>query len=178
MAEIEAAHAEPAKSSGGMLKMVGSIATITVAVFYGVGLLVTNAYLLSIGVNDFNLLRARCVLTGTWATLLILCVALPGAGYYRMLSREGSKLKKHHFLFVGALVFLCYMIFRIICGTVGIAVKQEVEALYVIGTLGFLFVPVFSLILNRIKERREPSSFWAGWFVLALLLIFAAVDIG
>lgn len=61
------------------LKSLGSTATIMVAVFYGVGLLVTNVYLLGIGVTDFNLFRVRCVLTGSWATLMMAAACLPVA---------------------------------------------------------------------------------------------------
>lgn len=161
-----------------LLKIVGSVTTITIGVFYAVGLLVTNAYLLSIGVTDFNVFKARCLLTGTWAMPVLLVMAAPGVIYYRMLSREGSKIKKHQLLPIATLVAMSYPLFRVITGLVDVEMTTQVVAVYFVGTLGFLCVPAFSIFLNAIKERRDPESYWAGWFAIALFLVIITIDIG
>jgi hypothetical protein len=128
---------QPAKNTAGLLKTLGSTFTITIAVFYAVGVIVTNAYLLSIDVTDFNVFKSRCVLTGTWATVMIICVALPGFLYYRTLTREGSRFKKQHLAFITTLPVLCYFVFRIVCETIGIASRPEIAVLFIVGTVGF-----------------------------------------
>jgi hypothetical protein len=62
-----------------LAQLVQNLAVIA-AMLYVVGLLTTNAYLYSLGVADFSLLRARFVLTGV-VTLMPLAIALVGGLY-------------------------------------------------------------------------------------------------
>jgi hypothetical protein len=60
-------------------QLVQNVAVLA-AILYVVGLLTTNAYLYSLGVSDFSLLRARFVLTGL-VTLMPFAIALVGGLY-------------------------------------------------------------------------------------------------
>src|SRR3954464_14084107 len=74
-----AAKASVTDAEVSLQQFVQNFAAIT-ASLYVVGLLTTNAYLYSLGVSDFSLLRARFVLTGL-VTLLPLTIALIGGLY-------------------------------------------------------------------------------------------------
>lgn len=78
-------HPEPAADasvSGAVMRLEQLVQNVAViaAILYVVGLLTTNAYLYSLGVADFSLLRARFVLTGL-VTLMPLAIALIGGLY-------------------------------------------------------------------------------------------------
>jgi hypothetical protein len=60
-----------------LLKSLAGLLTFILAVCFGIGLLVTNFYLVTIGVSDFDLLKARCILTGAWACLLLFILSIP-----------------------------------------------------------------------------------------------------
>lgn len=62
-----------------LAQLVQNLAVVA-AILFVVGLLTTNAYLYSLGVADFSLLRARFVLTGV-VTLMPLAIALIGGLY-------------------------------------------------------------------------------------------------
>jgi hypothetical protein len=83
-ADRAAGQADPAAVSvpGGIMRLEQLVQNVAVvaAMLYVVGLLTTNAYLYSLGVADFSLLRARFVLTGL-VTLLPLTIALMGGLY-------------------------------------------------------------------------------------------------
>lgn len=63
--------------SGHLLQTIIASVSIGVAVLYAVGMLVTNEYLFAFGFTDFNLIRPKCIITGTWATLLMLACSGP-----------------------------------------------------------------------------------------------------
>ena len=48
------------------------------AILYVVGLIVSNLYLITIGVTDFSLLKARCIFTGAWCVVLFAACFLSG----------------------------------------------------------------------------------------------------
>jgi hypothetical protein len=74
--------ATDASVSGAVMRLEQLVQNVAVvaAILYVVGLLTTNAYLYSLGVADFSLLRARFVLTGL-VTLMPLAIALIGGLY-------------------------------------------------------------------------------------------------
>lgn len=53
------------------------IALAAFAVFYAMGLLVTNEYLLGLGVTDFSSVRPKYMLTGFWVSLFVALSAMP-----------------------------------------------------------------------------------------------------
>jgi hypothetical protein len=61
--------------SGHLLQTIITSATIGVAVLYAVGMMVTNEYLFTIGYSDFNLIRPKCIITGTWAILVVVLLS-------------------------------------------------------------------------------------------------------
>jgi hypothetical protein len=63
--------------SGHLLQTIIASVSIGVAILYAVGMLVTNEYLFAFGLTDFNLIRPKCIITGTWAILLLLACSGP-----------------------------------------------------------------------------------------------------
>jgi hypothetical protein len=51
--------------------------SVMIAMFYGVGLLVTNFYLARWGISDFGPLKPKYVITGAWSLTLCLIASLP-----------------------------------------------------------------------------------------------------
>jgi hypothetical protein len=51
--------------------------SIGVAVLYAAGMLITNEYLFTLGFTDFNLIRPKSIITGTWAILAMLSCSGP-----------------------------------------------------------------------------------------------------
>jgi hypothetical protein len=53
------------------------IGTACLAVFYGLGLLVSNQYLIGLGVTDFSSVKPKYILTGAWSVLLTMVASFP-----------------------------------------------------------------------------------------------------
>jgi hypothetical protein len=60
-----------------MLEAVTKGSVVVIAILYGLGLLVSNEYLISIGVSDFTSVRPKYVLTGTWVLFLAAAASIP-----------------------------------------------------------------------------------------------------
>lgn len=58
----------------GSIELITKLGTVTVVVLYVLGLLVTNAHLMSLGIADFSALQGRFVLSG--GLFLVFCVLL------------------------------------------------------------------------------------------------------
>src|ERR1700746_1902705 len=65
--------------------------TVGAAVLYVVGMLVTNEYLFSLGFTDFNLIRPKSIITGTWAVLLMFACCGPAISLDRF---KDEKIEK------------------------------------------------------------------------------------
>lgn len=74
--------------SSHLLQTIIASVSIGVAVLYAVGMLITNEYLFAHGFTDFNLIRPKSIITGTWAIILILGCCGPA------LSLDGFKQGK------------------------------------------------------------------------------------
>jgi len=59
------------------LENVAKSLLIFVTLLYALGLIVTNQYLMSLGISEFSSLRPKYVVTGTWTFLLLLAGSLP-----------------------------------------------------------------------------------------------------
>ncbi len=77
---------------------------VGVAVVYAIGMLTTNAYLYSLGFTDFNLIRPKCIITGTWAVLLMLACCGPALSLDRFKDGRITKKRLAEELFAGYVV--------------------------------------------------------------------------
>jgi hypothetical protein len=59
------------------LEQVAKTLAFVLALLYGLGLLVTNQHLMTLGVADFTAVRPKYILTGLWTALLLLAGSLP-----------------------------------------------------------------------------------------------------
>jgi len=99
-AELEqVAGGQPVQESTSEGKSIASVLqhliagfTIGAAALYAIGLLITNEYLFSLGFTDFNLIRPKCIVTGTWAVLLMLACCGPALSLDRF--KDGKITKK------------------------------------------------------------------------------------
>jgi hypothetical protein len=57
--------------------------------FYAVGFVIQNAYLARIGVTDFNLLQAKCILTGVFCAIWMVVLVVPIAFVYLIVFNKG-----------------------------------------------------------------------------------------
>src|SRR5436305_933385 len=64
-------------SSFEMAEKISKAAALLVAVSYGLGVLISNEYLIALGVSDFASLRPKYIITGLWTIVLIVLAALP-----------------------------------------------------------------------------------------------------
>jgi hypothetical protein len=55
---------------------------------YAIGLLVMNTYLAKYGITDFAILKPQCLLTGAWATLLLMFATFPALIFVHAISEK------------------------------------------------------------------------------------------
>ena len=80
---------ENAEGFGKKIEAASKALTLTLGGFYVLGLLITNAQLMALGIADFSALQARFVLVGAlfafylllWVPLLFVLLALCGLAY-------------------------------------------------------------------------------------------------
>jgi hypothetical protein len=60
-----------------VLELVTKSSVVVLALLYGLGLLVSNIYLISVGVSDFSSVKPKYILTGAWGLLFIVVGSLP-----------------------------------------------------------------------------------------------------
>jgi hypothetical protein len=60
-----------------MAEKIAKAAALLLAACYGLGLMVSNQYLLRLGVSDFSSVRPKYVVTGMWTLLLAVFIAAP-----------------------------------------------------------------------------------------------------
>jgi hypothetical protein len=152
-------------------------------VLYGVGLLVTNGYLLSAGVTDFNPFRIRCVLTGAWATPFLLSMFLPAALMLRTLSDENRKKGDP-----STVIAICcfFSMFTWILGlSVGIIPTIKMVFLYFSGIMLF-FAPALGYVtLYYVKKHDKrpgikpgPPNTFHFFILMCICLVIASAALG
>ncbi|HEY1939957.1 MAG TPA: hypothetical protein VGJ33_18665 [Candidatus Angelobacter sp.] len=60
-----------------MAEKIAKAAALVLAVSYALGVLISNQYLMALGVSDFASLRPKYIITGLWTIVLILLAVLP-----------------------------------------------------------------------------------------------------
>jgi hypothetical protein len=91
-----------ARNYTSVLETTAKISFAILATLYVVGLLVSNAYLTTLGITDFSLLRVRCIFTGLWAIpiTVIACLPVVGFGGYKSFQQFRKPFKSTVFPFV------------------------------------------------------------------------------
>lgn len=92
------------KSESGIVQQLVTGLTIGAAALYAIGMLITNEYLFSIGFTDFNLIRPKSIITGTWAVLLMLACCGPALSLDRFKDGKITKKRLVKELFAGYVV--------------------------------------------------------------------------
>jgi hypothetical protein len=71
------AQDDSAQSLARKLAAITKVSVIAVAFLYGLGLLVTNEYLITIGVSDFTSVRPKYIVTGVWVLSIVAATFIP-----------------------------------------------------------------------------------------------------
>ena len=84
------------------LEAATKASVIVLAILYGLGLLVTNEYLITLGVSDFTSVRPKYIVTGAWVLVIVAATFIPIL--FPLLIRESRVAEKIAAAFLGALV--------------------------------------------------------------------------
>jgi hypothetical protein len=105
-ARVEEVRPEATNDTGGghLLQTIVTSASIGIAILYAVGMLITNEYLFAYGFTDFNLIRPKCIITGTWAILLMLACSGPALSLDRFKDGKITGKRLWTELWVGYLI--------------------------------------------------------------------------
>lgn len=98
-----------AQSLAKNLETVTKASVIAVALLYGLGLLVTNEYLITIGVSDFTSVRPKYIVTGVWVLSIVAATFIPIL--FPLLARERRMAGKIGSAAVGTVVAWLSLIF-------------------------------------------------------------------
>ena|SRR5579864_3419586 len=85
-----------------MAEKITKAAALVLAVSYALGVLISNQYLVALGVSDFASLRPKYIITGLWTIVLILLAALPFWAAMEAIRAFSHK----NVIFAGALLFV------------------------------------------------------------------------
>ena len=154
-----------------LLQTIVTSVTISLAVLYAVGMMVTNEYLFTIGYSDFNLIRPKCIITGTWAILVIISCSGPALSLDRFKDGKITSMRLGVELFVGYVVaFALCLIFS------SVLVSHWSTPVLV----GFLLVPLaltippllyLSVVLTLYRKEPVKPSYTRHAPVIASMLI-------
>jgi hypothetical protein len=93
------------------LKEIAGLAALCAITFYAAGLIVSNVYLASIGIVDYGLLKARCIMTGAWASLIVFLSCMPSLVLHRMmLAPPDHELRKGRWFEMWRVFSLCFVL--------------------------------------------------------------------
>jgi hypothetical protein len=91
--------------------------------FYGLGLVVANSYLVRFGITDFSIFKPECIFTGVWSALFIACAAYPSYCFYGISIKTKDevffkRLVKKLFVVIGATLVasMAACLFRLFLG--------------------------------------------------------------
>jgi hypothetical protein len=154
-----------------LLQAIVTSVSIGVAALYTVGMMVTNEYLFTIGYSDFNLIRPKCIITGTWAILVMISCSGPALSLDRF--KDGKITRK-----TLGIEFLAGYLVAVALGLIfsSVLVSHWSTRVFV----GFLLVPValaivpllyFSVVLTLYRDQQPKPSYMRHIPVLAFMLI-------
>jgi hypothetical protein len=166
---------EVATKSGlfSLLEQVGKIVIGVFAVSYGIGLMVTNQYLMTIGVSDYSSVRPKYVLTGLWALLFIISATIPLLIPVLFYDKTDTLRFRYQMLVVN-FATTCGVAIGIDLAIFGVlhldfsAVKISVLLVWLIGWWLELFLVMYAV--NLALKPNKPRKRISGIVVAALLL--------
>ncbi|SRR6266481_462397 len=95
--DSDTAQGKPELFTFELFERAAKITIVIVGVLYGLGLLITNTYLASIGVSDFSSIKPKYIITGAWSFLILLLAALPSVFFVLGWQQfKGTKIKLNH----------------------------------------------------------------------------------
>jgi len=154
----EAAAGVPSLLSFDTFEKISKVFVVFVAVLYGLGLLVTNQYLLSLGVSDFSSLKPKYVITGAWTLALMVIDCLPALFVFGLFRSKSSILKRFWLRITIGLI-----------GGIGFALLARAFLYYVITLYPYLSSASVLQTPNVLKGMVIGSS------VLGFILLFRIV---
>lgn len=152
MQEEQSTSNSPEKASD-LFESISKASVVLIAGLYGIGLLVTNAYLLSIGISDFSSLRPKYVVTGGWTAVLLFLSSAPYLIARDMLdsSKPNKWMRRGFVIMVAIFIVLMYCLIATDLLRVHnwVVVSVALESIFGTG-----FVCYFARYAgNRFKER-------------------------
>ncbi len=142
-----------------ILKTATPIVTVAIALLYGIGVLVTNSYLVSIGVNDFNLFRPRCILTGAWSAGVLFFFSLPAITLLSTVSaRPGRYTRKRITDLMIAGTVIGAGANWLLLSTLGVEPHLKNAGFYLAGELLILLPAALNLLVNYLHKKRGPPK--------------------
>lgn len=168
--EVESQANNDSGSSHVLQTIVASV-SIGVAALYAVGMLVTNEYLFAYGFTDFNLIRPKCIITGTWAILLMLSCSGPALSLDRYKDGKITLKRLGTELWVGYLVaFSLGLMFSSVLVTHW---SSRVALGFVLLPFSLAIAPLmyFSVVLTLYRRELSKPSYTRHTGVLAFMLI-------
>jgi hypothetical protein len=117
---------------------------------YAIGLLVMNTYLAKYGITDFAILKPQCLLTGAWATLLLLFATFPALIFVQTISEKRKPAIRRYAIAFLLLVACAY-------------------------TATFCAIGIFSLLAGVVESNKgllylDPGVPGWRWLLVAMLL--------
>jgi len=144
---------------------------ISAAVLYAIGMLITNEYLFSLGITDFNLIRPKCIITGTWAVVLMLACCGPALSLDRLKDGKITKRQLVKELFAGYIVAigLGLMFCSVLVTHWSLALAKGL--LLVPLSLAFAPLLYFLIWLTLYRGKRPEPSYTRHTATLATMVI-------
>lgn len=141
-----------------------------VAIAYGLGVLLSNQYLMSLGSSDFNSVRPKYVITGTWTMICLLLMVLPGLPLAILVYAEAIT-DGREFLKAAASTLTISILY--VFAFRSLPLNQHITPvpfwqLVVIGSFGLILCAALFLLLEKFHQR-ELMRVWIIYAGLACI---------
>lgn len=155
-------------------KIIKAIVAI-VALSYGLGMVVSNQYLISLGASDFSSVRPKYILTGGWVLLMMILAALPVLlpliGCDRFFSWRTPLLFGLGILFsyLGSRGLLCFLRFDYRWRN---EQKAVIITAIILVAVCCICAGLLVFAVRRVRKIQFAGSQWMGNLVIALMVCF------
>ncbi len=146
------------------LDMITKALGVLAIVFYSIGLVIQNLYLASLGVTDFELLRARSILTGILCAALLLVFTFPILAVYLAAFDNKTEPPRVRRRFAWTSLGICLIVSPLLLYGLVKKIGEAVPISFVLSKAGIAFfqlalIPVlFSLIMFLIYSKEGESK--------------------
>lgn len=140
------------------VEQIAKTLALGIGVSYAIGMMISNGYLASIGIADFDPFRPKTIVSGVWFILLIAVAFLAEDSIHSSLNRKdlppGWGPANALFVFVGTVAF-----YFLILGLVEIPHPNRLRTLLMV-SIGMFFLPASALdqARNAHKEWKRRAS--------------------